>query len=127
MTRTYDNSAGATPDAGPAILSGVAKIQFTFRILQDGIIWREFDVTGSATVAGTTAPTVTGITTDGLGNVVVHGTTTGAAVITEKTTNLADGPSGWTPVSTNDVTGGVFEIPIPQGTDPRAFFRVKNQ
>ena len=50
MTRTYDSTAGATPDAGPAILTGVAKIRFNFRIKGSyGIIWREFDVTGSPT------------------------------------------------------------------------------
>jgi len=73
------------------------------------------------------APTVWGITTDGSGNVIIHGTTTATTVITEKTTDLANGPSGWTAVSTNPVTGGAFGIPIPEGTDPRAFFRVKNQ
>ena len=48
MTRTYDNRAGTTPDAGPAILTGVAQIRFNFRIVgQYGVIWREFDVTGT--------------------------------------------------------------------------------
>jgi hypothetical protein len=73
------------------------------------------------------APEVSGITTDGAGNVIIQGTTTGAWVITEKTTNLANGPSGWTPVSTNQVTGGAFSVPIPMGTDTNAFFRVKVQ
>ena len=54
MTRTYDSTAGATPDAGPAILTGVAKLRFNFRIKGSyGIIWREFDVTGTGLGGGT--------------------------------------------------------------------------
>ncbi len=48
MTRTYDNRA-ATPDAGPAILTGVAAIQFVIRPNGLGTLYREWDVTGSAT------------------------------------------------------------------------------
>ena len=55
MTRTYDSRTGATPDAGPAILSGVAKIQFHVRPVGDyGVVWREFDVTGAPTGGGGT-------------------------------------------------------------------------
>jgi hypothetical protein len=60
MTRTYDSRAGATPDAGPAILSGVAKIQFHVRPVGDyGVVWREFDVTGTPTPVGTEVSTTT--------------------------------------------------------------------
>jgi hypothetical protein len=75
----------------------------------------------------TSAPTVSGITTDGLGKVILTGTSTGTGVVTEKSTNLAAQPIVWTPVSTNPVTAGVFSVTNSIGADPRAFFRVKNQ
>ena len=51
MTRTYDMSAGSTPDSGTRILTGVAKIRFDFRNNASGYgtVFREFDVTGVAT------------------------------------------------------------------------------
>jgi autotransporter-associated beta strand protein len=57
MTRTYDSTAGSTPDAGPAILTGVAQIRFNIRPLPNtnGAVWREIDVTGTATGAGSGA------------------------------------------------------------------------
>jgi autotransporter-associated beta strand protein len=54
MTRTYDISAGATPDSGIPILTGVAKIQFNIRPNGNGTVYREFDVTGTATGGGGT-------------------------------------------------------------------------
>ncbi|MEI6604531.1 MAG: sialate O-acetylesterase [Verrucomicrobiota bacterium] len=51
MTRTYDSSAGASPDAGSGILtlSRVAKIRFNIRPNGFGAVLHEIDVTGSAT------------------------------------------------------------------------------
>jgi hypothetical protein len=72
-------------------------------------------------------PTVSGITTDGLGKVILTGTAAGTGVITDKSTNLAAQPIVWTPVSTNPVTGGAFSVTNSIGTAPKAFFRVRNQ
>jgi hypothetical protein len=72
-------------------------------------------------------PTVSGIAKDGLGKVILTGTSTGTGVITEKSTNLAVQPIVWTRVSTNPVTGSAFRVTNSIGADPRAFFRVKNQ
>jgi hypothetical protein len=75
MTRTYDIRA-ATPDAGPPILTGVAAIQFVIRPNGNGALYREWDVTGSATAVSTT-PTVTlTIANNGDGNVTIGGTVT---------------------------------------------------
>ena len=53
MTRTYDSSAGAVPDSGVPILTGVAAIQFVIRANGNATLYHEWDVTGSATGAGT--------------------------------------------------------------------------
>jgi len=42
----------------------------------------------------------------------------------EKTTSLAT-PITQQPIQTNLVSGGPFTNTIPQGTEPRAFFRLK--
>ena len=51
MTRTYDSSAGISPDTGSPILTltRVAKIRFNFRPDSYGTVLREIDVTGSPT------------------------------------------------------------------------------
>ena len=61
------------------------------------------------------------------GELTVQRTTTIAGdVVTEKTTSLA--PTNWQPIQTNAVpAAGSFTFPIPRGTDPKAFFRVKVQ
>ena len=53
MTRTYDSSAGAVPDSGVPILTGVAAIQFVIRANGNATLYHEWDVTGNATGAGT--------------------------------------------------------------------------
>ena len=63
MTRTYDSSAGAVPDSGVPILTGVAAIQFVIRANGNATLYHEWDVTGSATGAGTHT-----LTYDGNGN-----------------------------------------------------------
>jgi hypothetical protein len=93
---------------------------------------RDTSVSGNISVTAnfainTSAPTVSGITTDGLGKVILTGTATGTGVITERSTNLAAQPIVWRPVSTNAVTGSAFRVTNSIGADPRAFFRVRNQ
>jgi hypothetical protein len=93
-----------------------------------GRLWLDNVSNISVTTGGTVSrPTVSGITADGSGNVVISGTTTGTSVITEKSTDLGANPIVWTPVSTNAVTAGAFSVTNAIGADPKAFFRVKNQ
>jgi len=68
---------------------------------------------------------ITGLTTGPLaGQLTLQGTTTvDGNVVTEKTTSLAT-PITWAPIQTNAVSAGAFTSTIPQGTDPRAFFRL---
>jgi hypothetical protein len=71
-------------------------------------------------------PILTGITGPGTGGFTLHGSTANAGnLVTEKTTSLS--PSNWTPIQTNPVPIGPFSITIPQGADPRAFYRLMSQ
>jgi autotransporter-associated beta strand protein len=112
MTRTYDSTAGATPDAGPAILTGVAKIRFNFRIVGPyGTIWREFDVTGVPT--GSVPPAT---------NYETWGNSTFANAFTDK--DPASDPDGDGMTNQQefafgiDPTTGASANPITQQLDP---------
>lgn len=116
MTRTYDGTA-ATPDAGPAILKGVAKIRFNFRVVQDGIIWREFDVTGTATVPGTNVSTTALIRHSGTGTDTLYGdslsfdvTVSGGAGAPTGTVKLYDGGASGAQIGAGTLSGGVCTI-----------------
>ncbi len=58
----------------------------------------------------------------GLFGVTGH-TDVGGNLVTEKSTNLALGPSGWVPVQTNAIASGLFNISIPHDAESRGFFR----
>ena len=90
-------------------------------------VWVDAISNVSVTSVTPPAPTVSGIATDGLGKVILTGTSTGTGVITEKSTNLAAQPIVWTPVSTNPVTGSAYRVTNSIGADPKAFYRVKSQ
>ena len=73
-------------------------------------------------------PTITGITGPVAGEFTIHGTTVIAGdLVTWKTTSLATTPITWQRIQTNAVPGGAFSIPVSQGTDARAFFRLMSQ
>ena len=96
MTRTYDGRA-ASPDTGAAILSGVAKIRFNFRIVGPyGTIWREFDVTGTGLGGGPThniSGTVT-LSGSGLSGVTVSDGTRTATTAADGTYTITSVPDG---------------------------------
>ena len=93
----------ASPDTGAAILSGVAKIRFNFRIVGSyGTIWREFDVTGTGLGGGPThniSGTVT-LSGSGLSGVTVSDGTRTA-------TTAADGKISVVGGVTADLSGKV--------------------
>jgi hypothetical protein len=72
-------------------------------------------------------PIITGISNQGGGNFTISGTSDKSGkVVLWKTTSLAS--PAWTPIQTNDVSAGVpFSFPVPQGADPRAYFRLMGQ
>ena len=116
MTRTYDITA-ATPDTGPAILKGVAKVRFNFRKLQDGIIWREFDVTGTATVPGTNVATTALLRHPGTGTDTLYGdplsfdvTVSGGTGTPTGPVFLKDGGPDGTTLGSGSLSGGVCTI-----------------
>lgn len=117
MTRTYDSTT-ATPDAGPAILTAVAKIRFNFRIVGSyGIIWREFDVTGTPTPVGTTVSTTTLARSSGTGTTSNPGemlsfdvTVSGGSGTPTGTVTLKDGGSTGTTLGSGTLSGGACTI-----------------
>jgi hypothetical protein len=118
MTRTYDSRAGATPDAGPAILSGVAKIQFHVRPVGDyGVVWREFDVTGTPSPIGTAVATTTLGRSEGTGTDTAAGdllsfavTVSGDSGTPSGTVTLKDGGSDGTVLGSATLAGGACTI-----------------
>jgi hypothetical protein len=65
---------------------------------------------------------------DGLGHFTISGTTRGGLTVNlEKSTDLSLGAAGWSPAGTTTADGstGAFSFPLTQGTDTKAFYRVK--
>ena len=118
MTRTYDSRAGATPDAGPAILSGVAQIQFHVRPVGDyGVVWREFDVTGTPSPNGMAVATATLTRSSGTGTDTAAGASlsfevsvSGVSGTPTGTVTLKDGGSSGTVLGSASLTGGACTI-----------------
>jgi hypothetical protein len=71
----------------------------------------------------TPGPDILSITGPVAGKFTISASANGAGnVVTWKATDL--GLSDWTPIQTNAVVGGAFNITIPQGADPKAFYRL---
>ncbi len=113
MTRTYDAT-------GAAILTGVAKIQFSFRPNTDGTVYREIDVIGTPTSPGGTTATTTTLTRhSGMSTPSAYGATLsfdvtvaedGGPGIPTGTVTLKDGGSTGTTLGSAPLTGGACTI-----------------
>ena len=126
MTRTYDSSAGSSPDAGTPILTGVARIRFNIRPLagQSGSIWREIDVTGSASPPppGITAGTIAGAVTTTYGTAsatptsfTVSGANMTAGILVTAPTGFEVSQSsgtGYGPTTTVGSAGTIASTPV---------------
>ena len=107
MTRTYDLSAGSVADSGAPLLTGVAAIQFVIRANGNGTLYREWDVTGSAT-GGASSPYASWAGSNAFDSLNSEGVAYGMAWLLGATSNSS--PSiGLLPTVTG-VSGGFLTV-----------------
>ena len=103
---------------------------FTVRVEDGGGVGKGYAMDGlmlRETVPVPVPPIISGMSISTNGLFIIQGTTDVAgSLVTEKATNLVT-PIYWEKIQTNAVPGGAYSITIPQGADPRAYYRVMSQ
>jgi autotransporter-associated beta strand protein len=124
LTPTYTVSALASGSPVPGTTVDFSTPQIYTITAQDG---SQQQYLVAVVFPSSPIPTITGITGPVAGEFTIAGSTDIAGnVVVLMATNLVPLVT-WTPIQTNAVSGGAFSIPVPQGSDSSAFYRLMGQ